>query len=209
MQAGFVVIWVISLAAIAVLLVMLGIALRQQSVRVMQDNNTARGYVPARDTLIFYHDKECVRGTLDGRLWLYIPGIAWDAAWQNDLLRVEVRAQFSDQIDLDDPYVDAQVISAYDFLAYRMTETGSDLDVRQFIKPIQVAALVDGIDPDMVDILAWHGSGWQPLPRAQVEAAILGIKMRPTQHLVAVSVNRLNPLCVVRRLPSAAGSESG
>lgn len=208
MQAVFVVVWAVSLAAIAVLLVLLGRALRRQAADTQQDIDTARHYVPARDTLIFFHDKECVRSTLDGRLWLLIPGIAWDTAWQNDLLRVEVRAQASDQVALGDPDAGMRAILAYDFLAYRITETGSDLDVRQFVKPIQAAVLVDGIDPALVDVLGRHGSGWQPLPRAQVEPEAVGIKLRKTQHLIAVSMSRLDPLCVVCRSPSTAGSEA-
>ncbi|MBN1935745.1 MAG: hypothetical protein JW934_13840 [Anaerolineae bacterium] len=210
METGFVFVWAISLAAIAVLLVLLGIALRRQSARAQQDDDVARGYVPARDTLIFYHENECVRSTLDGRLWLRIPGIAWDASWRSDLLRVEVRAQDPDQIVPGDPYADAQVIAAYDFLAFRMTETGGDLDVRQFVKPVGVAFLVDGVDPALVDVLARRGGEWQLVPCVQVEPETLGIKrLVKMQHLAAVSVGRLDPLCVVRRPPSAASGELG
>jgi|GEM_PF-5255975 len=208
METGFVIVWIIALVAIAVLLVLLGITLRRQAADTESAIDLARGYVPVRDTLIFYHDKNCIRSTADGRLWLNIPGIAWETTWQNDLLRVEVRAQDLTQIVLDNVPTGTQIIAAYDFLVYRMTETGSDLDVWQFARPIQVAFLVEGLAAEQIDFMVHHGK-WQWVPCAPVEPETLGIsRLRKTQSLVAAGLERLDPMCVVVQPPPAADGDA-
>lgn len=204
MDTGLILIWLIALVAIAILLVGLGITLRRRALEAESEFDLARHYVPVRDTLIFYHDKDCVRSTLDGRLWIDIPGIAWEPGWQNDLLRVEVRAQDPAQIVLDDAPPGTRVIAAYDFLAYRMTETGSDLDVYRFARPIQVAFLAEGEEADHIDFAVRRGK-WQWVPCAPLDPNTPGIpKLRKTQTLVAAGLEQLDPLCVVVRPPPTA-----
>ena len=202
MGTAFIVVWGIALLIIVALLVILVFAFRhnaQFGAQAVQGGVTA--FESVQDTLLFYYEKESVRSTEDGRVIIRIRGISWDAAWQDDLLRIKVVAQDPHSVTLDEARDDAQVLAVYDFEAYRMTEMGTDISVPSFVKPVEVILVANETNVNL-DVLAQQDGEWVSAPQTEVTLEELGKKSITGQVCWAVaSVGRLDRLCLIKKTP--------
>ncbi|MBN1580375.1 MAG: hypothetical protein JXA89_06705 [Anaerolineae bacterium] len=208
MGTAFIVVWGIALLIIAILLVILMITFQQNArgdERIVQENNTL--FVPFADTLLFYYDKQSVRDTENGQVLIHIRGISWDASWQDDLLRVKVVAQDPQSVTLGDIGYDAQVLAAYEFGVYRMTEMGTDIPVSSFVKSVDVF-LATNPKNDNLDVLIQREGEWVSAPKSEtrIEELVKKDGLEKTGW-VAASVLRLDRLCLIKKMPRSAADD--
>jgi hypothetical protein len=169
MTTPFIIVWGIALAIIAVLLAILAVTFRQNTHKVGQAEQVdGTAFVPSEDTLLFYYEKQGVRKTESGRVMIHIRDVAWDASWQDDLLRVKVSTQDPSSVVLGEAWRDAHVLAAYDLEAYRMTEMGTDLPVPSFVEPVDVFLFTDARGVDL-DILTLQEQEWVSVSRSKTE----------------------------------------
>ena len=204
MGTAFIVVWGIALLIIAALLVILVFTFRhnaQFGTQAVQEGVTA--FESVQDTLLFYYEKESVRSTENGSVIIRIHGISWDAAWQDDLLRIKVVARDPHSVTLGEAWDDAQVLVVYDFEAYRMTEMGTDISVPSFVKPVEVILVANETNVNLA-VLAQQDGEWVSAPQTEVTLEELGKKSIPGQVCWAVaSVDRLDRLCLIKKTPQS------
>jgi hypothetical protein len=196
MGIALTIVWGLALLAILILSVILAITLRRNTTsrdRVVQDKEVLI-FEPFEDTLLFSYQNECVRSTSSGQLIIRIGGISWDAAWQDDLLRIHVVARDPQSVVLGKVWNGAQKIAAYEFKAYRMTDLGTDLPVSDFVKPIDIIVVTTRADGDF-DILVESENGWISAPK--VDVALIREHVSGKKRWALASVNRLDRLCLI------------
>jgi hypothetical protein len=197
MGTAFMIIWGIALLAIAALLAVLAWTLKRASQQAASIEKDAGEFEPTKEIMLFEYEKEDVRNTTDGNVIVRIRSISWDTEWQEDLLRLEVHAQDPKSVTLSDEWRDAQVIAAYDFRAYRMTEMGTDVQVTSFPAPIEVVLTTPETDTNL-DVLIQADGIWTSAPEADISAEALARKSLGRREWRAASVDRLGRLCLIK-----------
>jgi hypothetical protein len=149
MGVAFTIVWGVALLAIAALLVMLVLTLKRGPVSAPPGADELETFMPLRDTLLFHYEESGTRSTVHDRVIVRLPGIAWETAWREDLLRLEVSSVEPRTVPLPVGWQNAQVLGAYDLRAFRMTEMGRDVEVRRFLSPIDVVLTFEGPYPEV------------------------------------------------------------
>ena len=196
MDMAFTVVWGVALLAIMVLSGVLALALRRGgAARTVADGDGASDLL--KDTLLFYYEQDSVRATASARFIVHIPGDAWDAGWRDDLLRLEVVAQSPDSVTLPPALGRASVLSVYDLAAYRMTEMGNDIEIAQFVAPIDLVVTSDRSDLRLGLVTQTHGA-WALAPAAEISPyGFEGVELPAGQRWTAASVMRPGRVCLV------------
>ncbi len=200
METAFVVVWGIALLVIAILGAILAFTLRRFSAGRTAQKGRDAAFAPAQDILLFEYDKNILLSAIDGHVLVRIKGISWDAAWQNDLLRVQVNAQDPRQIALDPAQRDARILAAYQLSAFRMTDLGADVTVERFVKPIDIVLTSDEPDGEL-GVFVQQDAGWQAAPQPATPVEEIERRVGKGRRWAAASIAKLAPVCLVQIAP--------
>lgn len=206
MQVGFVIAWVLALLLIGLLLVLLAPTLVGRVPRVSAGK---RESAPAlsKDTLLFYYEEDSVRSTTDGRLIVHIPGLAWDAGWRDDLIRVEVVEQPVGSIALRGELHRALPLACYSLAAYRMTEMGNDVKIVQFPEPIDVILTHSRANLGL-GVVTGAGDSWHMAPAALISPRQFDQVDMPTgRGWAAAAIAHVGSIALVQLPNPAAEAE--
>jgi hypothetical protein len=204
MDAGLAIVWGIALVAIAGLSTAVAVTLRRApaSSELVEGEPEPRALL--RDILLFYYEQDSVRSTADARVIVHIPGVAWDAGWRADMLRLEVNEQTPDGVVLADELSEAEVLAVYDLSAYRMTELGTDIGIQRFLEPVNVI-LTAGRAEGRLGIAARTDDAWALAPSSSVHPRDLaGVDLPSDLVWAAAAIARPGSVCLVG-LPEAEG----
>jgi hypothetical protein len=128
---------------------------------------------------------------------VHIPGTAWDQAWRDDLLRLEVSIEEPAAEVVPAAWGEVRVLAAYAVRAYRMTEIGTDIAVERFAAPVDVFLITE----DRVGELRFgvnNEGTWMLAPPAGLSPETFeGIDIPAGKRWVAASVTRLREICLV------------
>lgn len=149
-------------------------------------------------TLLFYYEQESVRSTPHGQVIVRIPGMAWEAEWQDDLLRLEVLGRDPAAIRVPAAWGAAKVLAAYALRAYRMTEMGSDIQVERFAAPVDIFVTTDVAEGEL-RFGVNNEEGWALAPLAALSLqAPEGVDLPVGRGWAAASIAGLREICLVR-----------
>ena len=197
MSVAFPVVWGLALLAIMVLLSVLLRTLRGQT----RANHTADPDLPvalASDTLLFYHEQDSVQRTADKHVTVHIPGIAWEAQWRDDLLRLQVSELSPLQVTLPPELGPVQVLAAFDLAAYRMTEIGRDVEIAHFAGAIRIVLASQGHEGDL-GVAVYTDGRWALAAPAEVPPRIVDqISLPPGDRGIAAQLARPGRVCLVQ-----------
>jgi hypothetical protein len=210
MGASLGIVWGVALLVIAALSLVLVLTLRRRrtdmlttlSPAALSEEDNVKESEPVQDTLLFYREKQGVRSTTYGHVIVRIPDSAWRTDWRDDLIRIEVNARDTGTVDLPPEWASAPVLAAYEFVAYRMTEMGTDVEIERFEDPIDLIFFEEGADLDLT-LLTQTGGGWVSAPEVKIPTVeIVKMETPRGRTRVATSVAELGSVCLIR-LPGA------
>jgi hypothetical protein len=197
MGGALFIVWGIAGIALLALGALLWWALQDETpsqTRVVQSGSSGA----AGDTLLFYYEQESVRSTPDGRVIVRIPGMAWEPEWQDDLLRLEVGRADPSSLPVPDEWDAARVLAAYALRAYRMTDLGTDIDVKRFAAPVDVFLTTEGEEPRL-RFGVKHGERWTLAPPAALSLDTFeDVDIPAGQSWAAASIAGMRDICLVR-----------
>jgi hypothetical protein len=197
---GLVFVWGLALLVIAALLAVLVSTLRHGARAVPSAGTESDAFQPLEDRLLFQHEENSVRVSTDARVIVRVPGIAWDASWRRDLLRLEVVEQSPAAVSFPSELGDVEVLAVYDLAAFRMTEVGTDVPVERFLEPIDVILTTDLTDRDL-GLVTRADSTWILTSAASALISpeeLDGVTLVPGMGWAAVATTRLGRVCLVR-----------
>lgn len=200
MGTGFAVVWGLALLVIAALAVVLALTLRRETRATPSDGGEPDAFQPLEDRLLFQYEESVVRVSTDARVIVHITGIAWEAGWRGDLLRLDVVEQAPHTVDFPSELGDLEVLAVYDLAAFRMTEAGTDMVVERFLEPVDVILTTDRADQDL-GIVTRADSTWVLATSASAPASLHeleGAELPPGRGWAAVATTRLGRVCLVR-----------
>ena len=191
------IVWLLALVAIAILGAMLRQTLRRGPKSVLPGASENDPLQPYTDNLLFQYEPESVRVSRDARVIVHIPGMAWDAEWRGDLIRLEVVEQPPDSFVFAGVGA-VEVLSAYDLAAFRMTDVGADIRVERFPEPVDVLLTTERGDGSL-GIVTQVDRTWVLAPAARVSPREFeGVDLPPGRRWAAAAVARLGRVCLVR-----------
>jgi hypothetical protein len=153
------------------------------------------------DTLLLYYEDESVRHTPRGDVVLRIPGNAWEHEWQEDLVRLEVARLDPSSVSAPEEWGEAQVLTAYDLRAHRMTEIGTDIEIEVFSAPIDVF-LISENETEGLRFGMNNGGTWTLAPLGGLSGDVLEQARVPVgRGWAAASISQLRQVCLVRVPP--------
>jgi len=197
---GFAVVWGLALLVIAALAVVLALTLRRGTRATPSDGGEPDSFQPFEDRLLFQYEESVVRVSTDARVIVRIAGIAWEAGWRGDLLRLDVIEQAPHTVDFPSELGDLELLVVYDLAAFRMTEAGTDIAVERFMEPVDVILTTDRADRDL-GIVTRPDSTWVLATSASAPASLReleGAELPPGSGWAAVATTRLGRVCLVR-----------
>ncbi len=197
MQAAYTIVWGGALLAIVGLLVALRGTLQRSPQRSSSIGSDAEASEPIKDTLLFYYEEDSVRSTFGARVIVHISGLAWDAGWREDLLRLEISELSCDAISLPSELGSVEVLAVYNLAAYRMTEMGTDIKVERFLEPIDVI-LTERSDHSL-GLAIQIDRSWTLTPPANLSPRQFeGIDLPTGHNWAAALLTRLGTICLVQ-----------
>lgn len=198
MSVAFPVVWGLALLAIVALLTMLLRTLRGQQ-RPDHADDPDLPVALARDTLLFYYEQDSVQRTADKHVTVHVPGVAWEAQWQDDLLRMQVSELPPLHVVLPLELGPVQVLAVFDLDAYRMIEVGTDVRIARFAEPIRIVLSSQGHEGDLGVAVCTTDSPWALAAPTNVPQRIWGrISLPPGDRGIAASLVRPGRVCLVR-----------
>jgi hypothetical protein len=197
MDAGLVVVWGIALVAIVGLSAAVAVTLRQGPGPAQLAEDEPDQPAPIRDILLFYYEQDGVRSTADAQVIVHIPGVAWDAGWRADMLRLEVNEQPPAEVMLAGELSQAEVLAVYDLLAYRMTELGTDIGIQRFLEPVNVILTTDRPE-GRLGVAVRIDDAWAAATPSDVHPRdLVGIDPPPGLRWAAAAITRPGRVCLV------------
>lgn len=207
MQIGFVIAWVVALLLIGGLLALLAQTLAGTNPPTPAGKRAAEPAL-SKDTLLFYHEEDSVRSTADGRLIVHIPGLAWDAGWHDDLLRLEVAERPLSSITLGSELQGAVPLAVYDLAAYRMTEMGTDVPIDRFPEPIDVILTHNRTSSDL-RVVIHSGDRWNLSPAALASPRQFEqVDLAAGRDWAAAAIVHVRPIALVQ-VPKGTAAQAG
>jgi hypothetical protein len=193
---GFVLVWGLALLAIAALLAALALTLRHGTRSVPEPDS----FQPFEDRLLFQYEENSTCVSTDARVIVHIPGIAWDAGWRSDLLRLDVAEKAPDVVDFPAELGDVDVLVVYDLAAFRMTDAGTDIPVERFLEPVDVILTTERTDRDL-GLATRADSTWIMASTTASSVwphELEGVSIPHGRGWAAVTTTRLGRVCLVQ-----------
>ena len=197
MGVSFGIVWGVALLLIGGLALLLALTLRRETRTDPDRGSGSKETGSVHDTLLFDFEEQSMRSTTHGHVTIRIPGAAWEADWQEDLIRVEVNEMDLDAVVLPSEWSGAQVLAAYDLCAYRMAETGMDVEIERFEAPIDIIVSSGRTDRGL-SLLAQKGNEWASAAATTMSSdEMQSIDLPAGRTRIGTSVIELGPVCLV------------